>query len=223
MILRYALQIVRVVGDNQRVAVLVGRDGVVRCDQRAQDRQELHGRLVFERKYSCLDPVPGPACGFAWTNCRARMELGVGLRKNTDNAAIFHCRKTLQAQSRKKHVIDQGSLHRLCGNDGNRPLYPRVDHEVLARDLGHYLYYAFNVRVDKIQGHDIGFDAACCLFRQWRCRLFGNRRCDLRGLCGLCGLRCGLARSTRILRGGSVRGPALADKGKQGQPKRSAQ
>src|SRR5262249_28737111 len=96
--LLYALQVVGVVGDDQRVAARIRGDGVVGRDQRAKYRHQLRGRLVAQGENLRLDSVASGARLLLRAARRARVQLGVGGGNDLDAAAFLYRRVTLHAQ-----------------------------------------------------------------------------------------------------------------------------
>ena len=98
------------------------------------------------------------------------MQLGVGLGNDLDDAAVLDGGKTLQPQRRQKHIVYGGARHRFRRDDVDRPLHPRVEHEVLAGDLTDHLHHTLDVGIDEIEGDDIGTDGRGGLLGFWhRC------------------------------------------------------
>ena len=114
------LQVVGVVGDDERVAVRVGGDRVVRRDQRAQHVDELRRRLVLERDHLRHQPVAAGADGPA--GHRAALLLRVGLGHDLDDAVAFDGGEALQPQRREQRRVDEAPRHRARRDDVDRAL-----------------------------------------------------------------------------------------------------
>ena len=145
------LQVLGVVGDDQRVGRRVRHDRVVRRDQRPQHVDELLRRLELERDDLGHQPVAagaGPAGGDG-----AAVLLGVGLRHDLDEAVAFDRREALQAQRGQQRRVDEAHRHGPRRHDVDRAFDPRVDDEIAAGDLGHRLDHRVDVGVDEIERH----------------------------------------------------------------------
>ena len=60
--------------------------------------------------------------------------------------------QSLLAQGREQDRIDQRTRHGLAGNDVDRALDLRIDHEILARDEADGLDRGFDVGIDEVEG-----------------------------------------------------------------------
>ena len=155
-----ALQVAGVVRDHQGVARRINGDRVRGGDQRAQDRQQLRRRFVFEREYLGLDLVAGDARPLVRADSAARVEFGVGLRNDLDHAAFLDGGVALQSQRREEHLVHQRARHRSRRDDIDGALDVRIEHEVLAGDLAHRFHHALDVGVDEVEGDVIGVGGA---------------------------------------------------------------
>ncbi len=149
MIRSMRLQVVGVVGDDERVAARIGGDRVVRRDQRPQHVDELRRRLVLERDDLGDEPI---AAGRDRPHRdRAALLLGVGLGHDLHHAVAFDDGESLQPQRREQRGVDEALRHRPRRNDVDAALDPRIDQEIASGDLGDRLDDRFDVRVDEIE------------------------------------------------------------------------
>ena len=156
--------IVRIVGDDQRVVVCVDRNGVIGSDQRPENRHQLQGRLVLQHKNLRDQPVtPGlvrlPAgrrLPFGKHHFdRRTMKLGVRLRQDRRHPVRLDGRKTLQAQCRQQHLVSQLARHWRGGNDIQRSLDTRVDQEISPGKDADGLDDLIDIRIDEVQRHEV--------------------------------------------------------------------
>jgi hypothetical protein len=124
MILADALQVVGVVGDDQRVVARVGVDGVVGADQRAQHRHQVVRVLVAQRKICVMTwsprapPRPPTRCRpAAWRRPRAPPSAG---RRSRPPRSPGRAAPT-------GNWIGLAHALRLFAVDGDRALDARVD------------------------------------------------------------------------------------------------
>ena len=140
--------VLRVVGDDDRVVVGIGGDEVVRGDERAQHRHELHRDLVLQHEDLRHDAVARHARGLLAHRARAR--LGLGLGHDLHEAAVLDRGVALHAQRRKEDLVEHVLRHRLVGDDVHRAGHARVEDEVAAGVLADRLDHRLDVGVDEI-------------------------------------------------------------------------
>ncbi len=145
------LQIVGIVGDDERVAARVGSDRVVRRDQRPQHVDELLGRFVPE--LDDLRHQPIAAAGERPLGDGTALLLGVDFRDDLHDSVAFDGREPQQPQRRKQRRVDEAPGDGLGRHDVDRALHPRIDHEVAAGDLGDRPDDGFDVGVDEVERH----------------------------------------------------------------------
>ena len=107
-----ALQVVGVVGDDQRVAAGVGVDRVVGADQRPQHGHQVVRVLVAQREDLRDDLVAAQRRHVADRH-RAGLQLGVGLGHHLQQAAALDHREAQPAQRRQ--VARGRRRARVCG------------------------------------------------------------------------------------------------------------
>jgi hypothetical protein len=143
------LCVVRIVGDDQRVAAGKRGDRVVRRDERPEDRQNLRGGFELERVDHRHDLVARRArAGF---DHRAGILLRVRFRDDLGHAARLDRRKAVQAQSRQKHRVDLFARHRPRGDDVDRAFHARVEKEIAPCHLRDRFCDRIDLGVDEIQ------------------------------------------------------------------------
>ena len=151
---RQALQVVRVIGDHQRVVAGVHVDGVVGADQRAQHGHQIGG--VFKVELEDLGDdltATGRAARAALHHAHAAaLQLGVGLGHHLVQACSLHHRKALQPQRGQELLEGGGGRHGAFGDQVELALHARVDHHVAARDGGHGAGHGFDLGVGEVQG-----------------------------------------------------------------------
>ena len=122
------LQIRGVIGDDQRIVVGVGDDGVVRCNQRAQHRHQIARRLISQPKDLGDDLLTARR----WTAPgidRPRLQLGVGLGHHPRDRPGLDDGKTLQSQRRLQQFVGGLRGHRTRGLEGDLAAHTRIDNE----------------------------------------------------------------------------------------------
>ena len=144
-----APQIVRVVGDDERVGAGVGGNGVVGRDQRTQHVDELERRLESQRDDLGHQAVAAAADRSA--HHLGALQLRIGLHDQLGHAIALDRDDALQAQRRQQCRIDQFPRHRPRRNDVDRALDFRVEDEVAAGDLGRGLDHGVDVRVHEVE------------------------------------------------------------------------
>ena len=130
MILRDALQVVGVVGDDERVVAGVGVDRVVRADQRAQHRHQVVRVLVGEAEDLRDDLVALARRRLGRDD--AGLQLGVGLGHDLEQAADLDHREAEAAQRGQVVQVGLARRHRLLAVQRDVALDARVDDELLA-------------------------------------------------------------------------------------------
>jgi hypothetical protein len=148
-----AAEVVRVIGDDERVARGEGRDRVVRRDQWTQHVDELGGRFVAQRDHLRHQPVA--AARDRSYGDGASLLLRVGLRHDFRYALAFDDGEALEAERRQQRRIHEALRHGTRRDDVDRSLHPGVDQEVPAGDLGDRLHDGFDVGVDEIEGDGV--------------------------------------------------------------------
>ena len=148
-----ALQVVGVVGDDQRVVAGVDVDGVVRPDERAQHRHQVVGRLVVEPENLCHHLVGGGQCRHGSGVDHRALQLGVGLGHDFVQPAGVHQRKALQPQHGGKLVECRRRRHRAFGGEVDGAFDTRVHHHVAPADGGHGAGHSFNFGPHKVEHH----------------------------------------------------------------------
>ncbi len=146
-----AAQILRIVGDHQRVAAGKGRDRVVRRDERAQHVDHLLRRFVMQR--DDLGDQAIAAAG-ALRHFRA-MHLGFGLEHELGHAIAFDRGDALQAQGRQQRRIDEAPRHRARRDDVDRALDAGIDDEIAPGDVRDRLHHRFDVGVDEVERYRV--------------------------------------------------------------------
>jgi len=108
-----ALQVVGVVGDDQRVIAGVDVDGVVGADQRPQHRQQVVGVLEVQLEDLRDDLVTAPPAVLSTTTappCSSASASGTTLSRPAD----VHHGEALQAQHGQKLGVGDGGRHAAC-------------------------------------------------------------------------------------------------------------
>ena len=113
-----APQVLRVVGDHERVGAGKRGDRVVRRDQRAQHVHELLRRLVAQDDDLRLQAVAAAA---ACADVGA-VHLGVGLEHQLGHAVALDRGHALQAQRGQERRVDEALRHRPRRDDVDRAL-----------------------------------------------------------------------------------------------------
>ena len=142
-------EVVRVVGDDQRVAAGIRGDRVVRRDQRPQHVDELRRRFVPER--DDLGDQPVAAGRHRPLRHRAALLLGVGLRNDLHHPVALDRGEALQAQRGEQRRVDEALRHRPGRDDVDGPLDLGIDEEIAPGDLGDRLDHRLDVRVDEVE------------------------------------------------------------------------
>ena len=145
-----AAHVLRVVGDDDRVVVGIGRDEIVRGDERAQHRHQLHRGLVLQDEDLRDDAVARDARRLLADGARARLRLGLG--NDLHEAAFLDRRVALHAQRREQDLVEHVLRHRLVGDDVHRAGHARIEDEVAPRVLADRLDHRLDVGVDEIDG-----------------------------------------------------------------------
>ncbi len=146
-----ALQVVGVVGDDQRVAGRDRGDAVVGRDQRSQHVDQLRRRLVLERVDLGHQAIA--AGGDRPMRYRRGMLLGIRLGHDLGHALALHRREPLQAQRGEQRGVDQAHRHRPGRDDIDDALDPGVEHEVAPGHLRHRPDHRLDVGIDEVQRH----------------------------------------------------------------------
>ena len=147
-----ALQVVGVVGDDQRVVARVDVDGVVGPDQGPQHRHQVVGRLVVEPE-DLGDHRVRCGTGAGTGHHHAAHELGIGLRHHLVEPAGVHQREALQPQ-RRRELVDGGRRRdRPVGGQRDLPLHPGIDHHVAAGDGRHGAGHRLDLGAHEVQRH----------------------------------------------------------------------
>ena len=145
-----ALQVVPVVGDDQRVGAGVDVDGVVGADQRAQHRHQVVGVLVRQAKDLRLDL---PAAPDGAGRHAAGLQLGLGLGQHQRQAVLLDQRKALDAQLRREQRQRLRGRHRHRAAERDGALDARIDHHVAPAERGHGARHGVDLGVDEVQRH----------------------------------------------------------------------
>ena len=150
-----ALQIGRIVGDDQRIAADVGVDGVVGADQRPQHRHQIVGILVAQREDPRDDLVAADALAGDRVVDRdgAGLQLGVGLGHELEQPVAVHHRETQSAQRRQVAAVGVAHALRLLAVHGDGAAHPRVDQDRAVDHGREGTRHGLDVGVDEIHGH----------------------------------------------------------------------
>ncbi|MNI28218.1 hypothetical protein D3C73_819860 [compost metagenome] len=145
---RDALQVVGVVGDDQRVVARVRGDRIVRGDHRPQHRHQRRCALVAECKR---------ACGYlasraADTNTTAQ-QLGIGLWHHPADASTFDHGKAAHAQCTQQQLVSLHTADRPIGDNGHLAGHPWVDQELAAGEACRHAQHPTDVGVHQVQLH----------------------------------------------------------------------
>ena len=103
---RDALQVVRVVGDDQRVIAGVDVDGVVGADQRAQHRHQIAGVFVVELE-DLRDDATAAMIAAAHGHFIG-LQFGIGFGDDLEQTCRLHHRKALHAQRGQILLVGRG-------------------------------------------------------------------------------------------------------------------
>ena len=144
-----ALQVVGVIGDDDRVVRDVRRDRDVRRNQRPQHGHELRGGFIAQRDDLGDDALAARRHRAALH--RSCLRLRVRFGDDLDDAIGFDRRVPLHPQRRQQRRVDQRLRYRARGRDVDRPLDARVDEEIASGDFANGLHHRVDVRVDEIQ------------------------------------------------------------------------
>jgi hypothetical protein len=144
-----ALQVVRVIGDHQRVVAGIDVDGVVGADQRAQDGHQVAGRLVVQPE-NLGDDLVARHRGAGGHG--SALQLGIGFGHELEQATRFHHREARQAQCRQELVVGHRRRDRPVGAEIDRALDPRIDHDVAPGDGRHGARHRLDIGIDEVQG-----------------------------------------------------------------------
>ncbi len=150
-----APQVVGVVGDDERVVLRIGRDRVVRRDQRAQDRHHRRRRFVLQAEH-LRDELVAARSASLRADDRAALQLGVRFRQHPRDVSGLHDREALQAQRGQQLLVGLLARDRPLGDERQRSLDARVDHESPAGVLADGADHGVDVRVHEIQHHRLG-------------------------------------------------------------------
>ena len=148
----HALQVVAVVGDDQRVAAGADVDGVVGADQRAQHGHQV-GRVFMHEAEDLRLHLPAAGAPRRLRPHAAAAQLGFGLGQHQRHAIGFHHRKALRAQLRRKQAHGLGRGDGNGAGQRNRALHARVHHHVAAAERGHGARDGLDFGIFKIQRH----------------------------------------------------------------------
>ncbi len=151
---RDALEVVGIVGDDQRIAGGADVDGVVGRDQGPQHGQQAAGRGIaqLEDLRDHLIATTGNARRRQPDAHRPALQLGVGLGHDLKHAVMLHHGKAGQAQLREQRLEDFLRRHRFFELNSDLALHPRIDDEVAPSCRGHRLHRAGDVGVDQVDG-----------------------------------------------------------------------
>ena len=149
--LAQALQVVGVVGDDQRVVAGARVDRVVGGDQRTQHGHEVVRVLVVELEDLRQHHVA--ALRRRAHRHRAGLQLRVGLGHHLQEAARLHHREAQAAQRRQVVAIGLAQRLRLVVVDGDVALDARVDQDVAIEHGADGARDGLDVGVDEVQRH----------------------------------------------------------------------
>ena len=158
---RHALQVVGVVGNDQRVVARIDVDGVVRADQRAQHRHQVVGGFVVQAKDLCGNLVARAANRTGAD--AAPLQLGVSLGHHLGQTRGLHHGKALQPQGRQKLIVGSRFGDRLVGVQVHGAAHPRVHHHAAPCDHANGARHLGNLGIGKAQRHFLA-GARCRLF-----------------------------------------------------------
>ena len=149
--LRDALQVVGVVGDDQRVVAGVGVDRVVRADQRPQHGDQVVGVLVLQAE-DLRDDLVAPATGLADRH-GARLDLALGLGHHLQQAGDLDDREAEAAQRCQETQERVPRRQRLLAVERDLAAHPRVHDDLALEDGAHGAGHALDLGVDEVQRH----------------------------------------------------------------------
>ena len=169
--LRDTPHVVGVIGHDDRIVGRVGRDGVVRRDQRTQHRQQVIGRFVLQHEHLRDDLVAARHRRIADVG-RHALQLGVGFRHDLQHAVVLHERKALHPQRGLQGLQRLVFRHRIFRHEVQLTLYARVDDDRFAGRGADRLGDLVDIGVDEIECHL----CLCCLRGDQSSHQ--QRRCD---------------------------------------------
>ncbi|MNM89532.1 hypothetical protein D3C81_1017640 [compost metagenome] len=146
--LRNAGQVLGVIGDDDGVIARIGIDRVVRRNDRAQHRNQVHRVFVLQTKCAREHAVTGRFVGAV---NRPAKQLRIRLRHHLRHTANIDHAKTLHAQRRQQHVVRLPRRHLTFRDQRQRALDPRIDEKLLPGGTRQRAHHRLNIRVDKIQ------------------------------------------------------------------------
>jgi len=154
---RDTAQVLRVIGDHQRVVRRVGGDRVVGRNQRPQHRHHAGRRFEAQPKDLRDDLIS------AWRRCGrhhdpATLQLRVGLGHDPDDAVRagrLDDRESLQPQRCEQLLVGLLLGDRPLGDQGEGSANARIDDELAARVLANRPHGRFEVGVDEVQHHRV--------------------------------------------------------------------
>ena len=148
--LPYPCEVFRVVGDDDAVVAGVGVDRVVRRNDGAQHRDQVHRVFVLQAEGAGLHAI---ATGAGGVVDRPAQQFGVGFRDHLGHAPHVDHAEALHAQRRQQHVVGLVRRDLAFADQGQVALDPGVYQELLAGGAGQGAYHRLDLGVDEIQLH----------------------------------------------------------------------
>jgi hypothetical protein len=144
-----ALQVVAVIGDDQRVGAGVHVDGVVGADQGAQHGHQVVGVFVVQAKDLRHDLSAAGRC-VACRN-RAALQFGFGFGQDGVKARRLDQGKALHAQLGGKQMQGLRGRHGHLAGQRHGAFDARVHHHVVARQAGQCAGHGIDLGVHEVQ------------------------------------------------------------------------
>jgi hypothetical protein len=150
--------VVGVIGDDQRVGLVVGGELTGRRHERTQQRNHLGGRGVLHNQHMGHH-------AFAAVRLALQVHIGIGFGigcgDDLGDTDTFDGREALRLEGGQKDLIGRAGRDRARGNDGDLSLDARIEQKIAPGHLSHCLYHTLDFSRLEVQQHFTGFERGC--------------------------------------------------------------